>query len=694
MNDLRQRKYMIALLLLLAVFAGCKGESPTAPSPGGGVNPGGGGGGGGTAPPTSVAITLTVANPTPLAGSSTRITATVTSGGAPVPIGTAVEFSTTLGRFEDSGQSTTLAVTNAAGQAVVSLTSTTGGTATVVAVVNNSTAQTTVTFGAAPVIPPLPNTAATITSVVPNTGGPEGGTVVTVTGTNFRAPIRVFLNLGGGNRREAFVVPGSITPTSFQFITPATNLGSGQTLDATIQVFIEQGTPNEQVINVPTPFTYRRAQLTPTIVTVSPDQGPIVGGTRITIFGAGFEAPVQVSFSSDGGTTWSQMQVVNVTFNQIIAITPTARDVLPNGSGTLTGPVDLRVININSGKEAVRASVFRYTPAMQITTVRPLVGTALGGTDVTIDGIGFDQPLQVFIGGVLAQVLRVSGTQILARTGALPSPCGARSGTIEVINTNNGDTAIAPQSFNFIGVNPVITSVTGSLLPGGTATVTIQNPGIGQLGTASIRFSINGVTVVPTPSVISTGVGDTTFTVPIPLTGFNFPTVACTTSAATPGTQLGPLDVSLIFTNATTGCSDTLLNGVRIQPPGPNTCTAPPTAIVAPTGVAPDCANAPPAVAVGAATSTTTIRISNAPGARNLLINSATTATTTTSNGTFSVTPAPTIATPITIPAGGFQDFTVTVDPTAAGPVSGTATFTTNDPARGSISVCITGSGT
>lgn len=687
MNDLRQRKYLVALLLLLAVFAGCKGESPTAPPPGGGTGPGGG-----TAPPTNASISLAVANPSPVAGSSTRITATVTAGSQVVPIGTAVEFSTNFGRFEDSGQPTTLATTNAAGQATVTLTSAVGGTATVIAVVNNASATTTVTFGAAPVIPPPPNTASSIASINPSTGGPQGGTVVTVTGTNFRAPIRVFLNLGSGNRREAFVVPASITPTSFQFITPAVDLGTGQTLDAPIQVFIEQGTPNEQVLAAPLPFTYRRAQLTPTIVTVSPDQGPISGGTRITIFGDGFEAPVQVSFSADRGTTWSQMQVVNVTFNQIIAITPTARDVTPTGSGTLVGPVDLRVININSAKEATRANVFRYTPAMQITTVRPLVGSSLGGTDVTIDGIGFDQPVQVFIGGVLAQVLRVSGTQILARTGALPSPCTDSSGEILVINTNNGDSTTATQNFSFVGVDSVITTVTGTLIPGGTATVTVQNPGIGQLGSASIRFTVNGVTIVPSPGVITTGVGDVTFTVPIPLTGFAFPTAVCTTSALTPGTQLGPLDVTLAFLNVTTGCGDTLLNGLRIQPPAPNTCTAPPTAVVTtPSGpFPPNCANAPPAVAVGPATSTTTITIANAAGARDLVINTA--AITAPINAVITLAPlAPPI---ITIPAGGSQVFTVTVDPTAAGPVTGTATFSTNDPARGSIVVCITGSGT
>ena len=685
MGKLRQRTYLFALLVVLAVFAGCKGESPTAPTAGGGGTPGG------TPPPVGANITLSAANPSPAAGSSTAITATVTQGGNPVPAGTAVEFVTNFGTFRSTGQATAIVTTNAQGVAVVEITSAAGGTANVQAFVNNATASTRVTFGAAPVTPPTPNTAATITSIDPTSGGPEGGTTVTVRGTNFRAPIRVFFDLGGGDRREAFVVPNSITATSFQVISPAVNLGAGQTLEATVQAIIEQGTPNEQVVSSPLPFTYRRAQLTPSITTVSPDNGPFNGGTRITIFGDGFESPVQVSFSPDG-TAWHQMQVVNVTFNQIIAITPNARDITADGSETLLGPVNLRVINITSATEATKTAVFRYVAKMAITTVRPLLGSSLGGTDVTIDGIGFDQPLQVFIGGVAAQVLRVSGSQILARTGALPSPCQSGGGSIQIINTNNGDSVDAAQSFQFIGVPPIITTVTsaGGFIPGSTATVTVQNPGVGLLGTANIRFLIGSTTVVPTPSVIAQGTGDVTFSVPIPLSGFDFPTVACTTAAATPGTQLGPLDVTLTFQNVTTGCSDSLPNGFRVNPPGPNPCLAPPTAVVNP--AAPACAIAPPVASAGAVTSNATITISNAASARDLIVSSASIGTPIT-NATMTV--SPTAST--TIPAGGSQNYTVVVDPNCAvAPcaVTGSVVFSTNDPARSTISVCVTGNGT
>ena len=681
MKVLRQRKFLFALLALLVVFAACKGESPTAPTPTGGT--GGGTTGGGTTPPVGAAITLTVSNASPLVNSTSVITATVTVNGNPVPNGTAVEFDTTLGTFQDTAAAVTIRTT-ANGVATAVLTSATAGTAKVTAVVNNVLKTTNVVFQTTTVPTPTTPTAPTITAVAPAFGLATGGDTVVITGTNFRSPVRVLFDFGGGVVKEGFVCSTCVTPTTITVVTPKVDLGAGQTLPATVTVINEAGTTSEARVSAPTQFTFRVAQLTPVLVTVSPDSGPIGGGTRITIFGEGFEAPVQVSFSKT--TAFAQMQVISVTFNQIIAITPTARDVNPDGSGVLTGPVDLRVININSNKTATLTAAFRYTPAMQITGARPLAGTALGGTDVTIDGIGFDPPVDVFIAGQLAQTLRVSGTQILARTSPLAVPCANTSGPISVTNINNGDSATSPVSFGYIGVNPLITGVSGGpFFPGGNLTATVQDPGIGPLGNALLQFSVNGQKVTPSPNQISVGTGAQTFTMVIPSTGFTFPTIACTTAALTPGTQLGPINVDLAFTNLTTGCNNTLSAGVTVNPLGPNTCQQPPTAVVTP--ASPACAVAPPVAAAGAVTTTATINIANAPASRDLVISSP---AVTCVNAACTIAPLGTT----TIPAGTSVNFTVTIDPTAAGPVTGTATFGTNDPTKSAISTCITSSGT
>ncbi|MGZ5476888.1 MAG: hypothetical protein ACXW29_11950, partial [Thermoanaerobaculia bacterium] len=109
MKVLRERKYLIALLALLVVFGACKGESPTAPTAGGGT--GGGGSVGGGTPPVGATITLTVSNANPLVNSTTVVTATVSQNNNPVPNGTAVEFQTTVGVWQDTGLTTTIRTT-------------------------------------------------------------------------------------------------------------------------------------------------------------------------------------------------------------------------------------------------------------------------------------------------------------------------------------------------------------------------------------------------------------------------------------------------------------------------------------------------------------------------------------------------------------------------------------------------------
>ena len=685
MKVLRERKYLIALLALLVVFAACKGESPTAPTAGGGT--GGGGSVGGGTPPTGATITLTVSNANPLVNSTSVVTATVSQNNNPVPNGTAVEFQTTVGVWQDTGLTTTIRTTTN-GVATATLTSGTPGTAVVTAVVNNVTRQTTVTFQTSPTTIPPVNTVPTVTSINPTSGKVTGGEVLTLIGTNFRTPVRVLFDLGGGVVKEGFV--SSVTATQIQVITPQVNLAAGQTLDATVIVLNEAGTPAETRVSAPGTFTFRLAQLTPVITTISPDSGPVVGGTRITIFGSGFEAPVQVSFSSDG-TAWSQMNVVSTVFSQIIAITPAARDVTPDGSGTLTGPVQIRVVNINSATKGTLVAAFRYTPAMQITGARPLAGSSLGGTDVTIDGIGFDSPVDVFIAGILAQTIRVSGTQILARTNPLATPCASSSGPISVTNINNGDSAISPVSFGYIGVPSIITSVGGTpLVPGSSFTVNVQDPGVGPLGNAVIRFTINGVNVTPTPSQITAGTGVQTFTMVAPSTGFVFPVVPCVIGGGGAGTHLGQIRTVILFTNATTGCTASV-DGVPVDPPAPNPCLQGPTPSVSPGPAPGSCAAAGNASSTGTGfptSTTTTLTISNAPNSQPLNVTGV--AVSGTNAAEFSVAPP----TATNIPAGGSAVFTVTFTPGAvavASPRTATVTFTTNSTTTPAVVACVTG---
>src|SRR5512140_380502 len=90
------RRMLTPPVLLLAGLAltlvGCSGESPTGPK--------GGGGGTGTCTAT---VTLDATSVTPLAGSAVIVRATVKKGGAAVPDGSSVVFTTDFGYFLETG---------------------------------------------------------------------------------------------------------------------------------------------------------------------------------------------------------------------------------------------------------------------------------------------------------------------------------------------------------------------------------------------------------------------------------------------------------------------------------------------------------------------------------------------------------------------------------------------------------------
>ena len=658
MNQFRGRKSWIVFLAVLLLFAACKGESPTAPPPGGGTPPGSG-----TPPPTGVTIALTATNVSPLVDSTVTITATVSNNGTAVPNGTAVEFTSTGGVLNGGGTSTIKTTTN--GVATVTLTSAATGLVRVTATVNNVSNSINITFQARPVVPPPPNTAPTITSVTPAVGRPQGGEVIVITGKNFKAPVQVLFNTGG-----ATAVPGSVqsvTDTQIEVITPPVNLGAGQQLVADVIVITQAGTASEQRVESSDAFTYRNEQLQPSISTISPNSGPVTGGTRVTIFGEGFQEPVQVLFNT------AEARVLNVLYDRINVETPAARDTDPNGSGTVTGPVTVTVRNINSHLETQMSAGFHYKAAMQITAVGPGNGSYLGGTRITIDGIGFVPPVVVNIGDYSAQVLEAYGTKIIALTPAVQvDGCSDVTGTVVVTNVVNGDQAEGPQ-FIFRVPPPLITNVSPAVATVGVTTsvqVTVANaqPGV-------VRIQLGEKTVFPSGVTLNSD-GSAVYTVPLP-TNFEFPTEECPGG----GERFTAIDIDVSYTNANTDCTDTATEALTVNPPD-TSCTLPPAPEANVTVPSPTSC---PGLTINAPNNTTNtsgvITIQNT-GTAPLTISSAVAAPALS----FTVLPATE-----SIPAGESRNFTVTFMPNGGGDVAGNVAFTTDDSDEGTINVCVTG---
>ncbi len=416
----------IALILLGAALVGaaswfCSSDAP-APTP-----PGGGGGGGLTT--SALQIRLFTSNANPVAGSCTLIEAVVTLNGASVPDGTGVSFTTDLPTsFFSQNLLSVISVVTQGGTATTALCSSGAGLATVraSATVGSNTASATIliAFQASPQSAPF------FTFCSPSFGPSTGGTALTINGGRFTgtpATTRVTFTAAGVSR-EALVT--AVTATSVTVITPAFPEATSPSVPVNITLTFGTNTATPVSISLPNCFAFgTTAAGNPKITAVLPSSGSNEGNTRVTIIGSGFVLPVQVFFGP------AEAQVLSVSFNQIIVLTPPASGAgLPN----LNQTVDVRVHEVNSGLEDTLTGGFRFVVPLQLTAIDNNRQEA-PFTPVTIHGQGFLAPVAVSLAGIPATVISVSATELLVLPGPLPT-CANTTGSVVVTNIDSGDT--------------------------------------------------------------------------------------------------------------------------------------------------------------------------------------------------------------------------------------------------------------
>jgi hypothetical protein len=226
---------------------------------------------------------------------------------------TAVKFGSTPGNIVSvSADGSNLSATSPAGGA---------GTVdiTVVSPAGTSTTGSADQFTYAP--------APTVNKVSPTTGSTDGGTPVTITGTNFSGTGYTVTAVNFGS------TPGTIASvsadgTSISATSPA---GSAGPVNVTVV------TPGGSGVSA-TQFTYAPP---PAVNSIKPNYGPATGNTPVTITGTGFNGATEVDFGNTAVTPAS----VSADGTSITATTPAASSVgvvdvkvvTPIGTGTLTG---------------------------------------------------------------------------------------------------------------------------------------------------------------------------------------------------------------------------------------------------------------------------------------------------------------------------------------------------------------------
>lgn len=404
----------------------------------------------------------------------------------------------------------------------------------------------------------------------PDRGSARGGEQVVINGRFLLPPVNVLFEPGGA----AEVTDVSSDGERVTIITPAVSVQPlPADTPADITVTSQYGTGRDASVTLTNGFLYIAEQPTPEIYSLTPNSGPIDGGTRVTITGRGFQYPVEVTFEYPTGQ-FRQAQVVSVNFTTVVCLAPSVAPAEPDTPAI----AQVQVTNVTTGK-ASNTLPFRYGEAMFISAIAPGQGTDRGGDEVTIYGQGFAAPVTVTFAGIPAQPLTVGGTLILARTGRVANrQCTSFSGLTRVINVNSNLSAEGP-NFTYMPSVPLITSV--SVAGTGASGNTLPQPGtacasgtyVGTVFGFDFEAFANGdsamrVTLGTTPPVEAAttwnGDGSVSFVVP-DLSSITLNEVECGTGTTT-GMRYVPTPVNVTLTNLDNTCTDTLNSALVILP--------------------------------------------------------------------------------------------------------------------------------
>jgi hypothetical protein len=304
--------------------------------------------------------------------------------------------------------------------------------------------------------------APTVTGLSPNVGALAGGTAVVITGTGFLSGATA--TIGG----SACMTPTVASSTSVSCILPAQGAGA---YTATVT---NTDTQSGSLVSA---YTYQAA---PTLTSVSPNVGPLAGGTVITLTGTGFLTGATANIN---GTSCTGLTVVNST-----SITCTTQ-------AKAAGVYSLTVTNSDS-QSVTLANAFTYQAAPTVTSVSSNGGALAGGNLVTVSGSAFLAGITVDFGGSLCGGVTVLSSSSLTCT---TSAHAAGAVTVTVTNTDSQNGNVA-SGYTYRAA-PTVSSVSANsgVQAGGTP-VTIT--GVDFL--AGAMASIDGITCAGIDVVNST----------------------------------------------------------------------------------------------------------------------------------------------------------------------------------------------
>lgn len=468
-----------------------------------------------------------------MGGGSVQISGTGFTGATQVLFG-GTTFSAS--EFTVNGAGTTIsltapAVTDAGVDQSVSVTVTTAFGA--------GTGTNIFTYKAKPVIGTI-----SVGGITPATGPTNGGTLVSITGSNF---------VVGGTTVTFGGVTASLN-TSSPFVVNAPAAASAGAVDVQVSTVWGNATATRA-------YTYTTPVVAPPSVTsISPSSGPTTGNTPVSIFGSNLGGVTSVTFGgvaatiSASGTPMTVLappatrsgnvtvQVVSgssvVSANQTYVYLPTMITAVasPNGGSplvTLTGTgfdgVDSvtyspqgRTINFNSASDSTSFVVSKT--ATQV-VLKNLTGLAAGSTRFVMTASGVQSSPSPLLSGTLTEPPTITGINPTS------GPVGGGN-TVEISGTNFASSPTVTFGSRAAQVSFSTNETIRVVVPEGAAaanvTVQVVSGGTPLTATQPYQYTGNSTSPVPTITGISPTTGDIFGQYYVVISGTNFSTPAVT----------------------------------------------------------------------------------------------------------------------------------------------------------------------
>lgn len=256
---------------------------------------------------------------------------------------------------------------------------------------------------------------ATLTGVSPITGSSNGGTAVTLTGTNFSPGARVLFGTDPATS-VAFV-----SATRLIVVTPPQTAGfTGNLKQVDVTVLNPDDDPNSAADNVilAAGYTFEKGGLVapaPVVNAITPVSGPATGGTPVIISGTNFVDGKGLMVEI-GGAQATDVKFVSNT--QLTAITPAGAA----GTGKAVKVTNPDGVSGTNG-------LFEYKSQVVITGISPATVPTSGTSTVTLTGEGLSGGLtgcRIFVGGIEAALTGTGCTTTQVQFIAPPGPSGAK----------------------------------------------------------------------------------------------------------------------------------------------------------------------------------------------------------------------------------------------------------------------------